>query len=74
MDSQNRIIFQRNLDPEVEMKQDIYWIKSVILALKKVSVFCLGPMVFLLPKRFNYLDLQSFDFECTWWRLFQNAS
>ena len=26
---------------------------------------------FIAPKIFNYLDFQSFDFEITWWRLFQ---
>jgi len=32
---------------------------------------CLGPLVYLLPKRFKLLDFQPFDFERTWWRLFQ---
>jgi hypothetical protein len=26
---------------------------------------------FIAPKTLNYLALQSFDFERTWWRLFQ---
>ena len=32
---------------------------------------CLGPFVFLLLKRLNYLAFQSFDIERAWWRLFQ---
>ena len=31
----------------------------------------LGPLVYLLAKRLNYLAFQSFDFERTWWSLFQ---
>jgi len=27
----------------------------------------------MLPKTFNYLALQSFDYECTWWSLFQRC-
>jgi hypothetical protein len=29
------------------------------------------PFGFIAPKTLNYLAFQSFDFECTWWRLFQ---
>ena len=32
---------------------------------------CLGLLVLVLPKLLNYLAFQSFDFERTWWRLFQ---
>ena len=28
------------------------------------------PFRFIAPKNLNYLAFQSFDFECTWWRLF----
>ena len=28
----------------------------------------------IAPKTLNYLAFQSFDFECTWWRLLRNAS
>ena len=31
---------------------------------------CLGPLFFLLPKTLNYLTFQSFNSECTWWKLF----
>ena len=39
-----------------------------------ISRFCLSrldPLVLLLPITLNYLAFQSFDFQCTWWRLFQ---
>ena len=39
--------------------------------LSKFWLSCLGPLVFVLTKLLNYLAFQSFDFECTWWRLFQ---
>ena len=31
----------------------------------------LGLLVLVLPKLLNYFSFQSFDFERTWWRLFQ---
>ena len=32
------------------------------------------PFDLIAPKTLNYLTFQSFDFECTWWRLFQKRS
>jgi hypothetical protein len=28
---------------------------------------------FITPKTLNFLAFQSFDFECTWWRLFEEG-
>jgi len=36
-----------------------------------IWLFCLCPLVLLLPNTFKLLPFQSFDFEHTWWWLFQ---
>jgi hypothetical protein len=41
--------------------------------LHQIILFCLDPLVFLLTKTLNYFALQSFDNECTWWRLFKKC-
>jgi hypothetical protein len=32
------------------------------------------PLAYLLPKTYNYLAFQSFDYDRTWWRLFQKCT
>jgi hypothetical protein len=49
-------------------------IKFVIGDLSRFWWSYLGPLVYLLTKLLNYFAFQPFDFERTWWRLFQNAS
>jgi hypothetical protein len=46
-------------------------IKFVIGDLSRFWWSYLGPLVYLLAKLLNYLAFQPFDFERTWWRLFQ---
>jgi hypothetical protein len=43
---------------------------------KSLTIFgpsYLGLFGFIAPKALNFLAFQSFDFECTWWRLFQKC-
>ena len=40
----------------------------------RFSLSCLGPLVLLLPKILFYLTFQFFDFERTWWKLFQKRA
>ena len=39
----------------------------------QIWLFCLNPLVFLLPKLLSYLAVPSFDFEFSWWRLFKTS-
>jgi hypothetical protein len=39
--------------------------------LSRYWLSCLGPLVYFLKNILNYLTFQPFDFERTWWRLFQ---
>ena len=50
------------------------WFSVFVFGNYKISVtICLSfrPFGFIAPKTLNYLAFQSFDFERTWWRLFQ---
>ena len=44
---------------------------TVLLPRDRVILAGFGPMVFLLPKFLHYLAFKSFDYERSWWQLFQ---
>jgi hypothetical protein len=47
---------------------------SCIGDLSRIWLSYLGPFgLLMLTKTLNYLAFQSFDYECTWWRLFQKS-
>jgi hypothetical protein len=45
--------------------------KTKVLLPQGLIIFWLSCLGFIAPKTLNYLVFQSFDFEHTWWRLFQ---
>ena len=52
------------------------WFSVFVFGNYKISItICLSfrPFGFIAPKTLNYLAFQSFDFERTWWRLFQKG-
>jgi hypothetical protein len=53
--------------------ESMFLLLSGIADLRRFWLSCLGPLFFFAPKTLNYmyLVLQSFDYECTWWMLFQ---
>jgi hypothetical protein len=46
----------------------VYFVNMILHIITCIQMFSLA---YLLPKHLNYLDSQSFDFECSWWWLFQ---
>jgi hypothetical protein len=60
---------QKNWEKKREKKKENY-----VCTKNWFWLSCLAPLVFLILNIFfNYLALQSFDIESTWWRLFQKC-